>query len=525
MRRAFVIGLIAVAAIAGATFALGAGSAKGKTYKVVLDSAFGLVKGADFKVGGVAVGSISDLDVDRKTARALVEVEVSSDSAGFGGLRDSATCTVAPQSLIGEYFVDCQPGKDGELLESGATIPVDRTSSPIPPDLVLNVMRRPIAERFAIIFGELGIGFAARGNDVNETIRRAIPALQTTNDVLALLADKRRTLASLARDSGTVFKVLGERREDVGDFVVEANNAAQATAVRRVELAETFRRFPDFLDQLEPTMRDLGTASRLQAPALADLRAAAPTVNSLLDTLGPFARASEPAIDSLGDAGRAGRVASQEAASLVSRLSDLGTVSREPANNLDIILDHLDDRDNAVEPDSDSPTGAGYTGLEAPLQYIFDQALALNIFDQRGYALKIDLSFDECREYTTAEDVNASPEARALYERCNQNLGPNQTGITTPDRSDTTRAAGSDGDRRSESARPELPTDVPTGTGPVVPGATPAPTATTPAAPSPLQPLEDLTEQLPDVQVPDVQVPDVRAPAAPTEDLLDFLLG
>jgi len=517
VRRAFVIGLIAVAAIAGATFALGAGSAKGKTYKVTLDSAFGLVKGADFKVGGVAVGSISDLDVDRKTARAVVEVEVSSDSAGFGGLRDSATCTVAPQSLIGEYFVDCQPGKDGELLESGATIPVDRTSSPIPPDLVLNVMRQPIAERFSIIFGELGIGFAARGADVNETIRRAIPALQTTNDVLGLLADKRRTLASLARDSGTVFKVLGERRDDVGDFVVEANNAAQATAVRRVELAETFRRFPDFLDQLEPTMVDLGTASRLQAPALADLRAAAPTVNSLLDTLGPFARASEPAIDTLGDASRAGRVASREASSLVSRLSDLGTVSREPANNLDIILDHLNDRDNAVEPDDGSPTGAGYTGLEAPLQYIYDQALALNIFDQRGYALKVDLSFDKCGEYTTAEDVNASPEARALYERCNQNLGPNQTGITTPDLSDTTRAAGSDGDRRSEFARPELPTDVPTGT---VPGATPAPTATTPAAPSPLQPLEDLTEQL-----PDVQVPSVPAPAAPTEDLLDFLLG
>jgi ABC-type transporter Mla subunit MlaD len=127
--------------------ALGAGDPKGTRYTIVLDSAFGLVKGADFKVGGVPVGSISDLDVRRSDARALVEVEVSEGGAGFGGLRDDATCIVTPQSLIGEYFVDCQPGENGELLDSGATIPVEQTKSPIPPDLVLNVMREPVRER------------------------------------------------------------------------------------------------------------------------------------------------------------------------------------------------------------------------------------------------------------------------------------------------------------------------------------------------------------------------------------------
>jgi virulence factor Mce-like protein len=501
MKRALIIIGVAVFVIGGALATIGAGDgAKGKTYKVVFDNAFGLVKGADFKVGGVAVGSITDLNVTRD-ARALVTVQATKGGAGFAGLRDSATCTVRPQSLIGEYFVDCQPGLDGDLLKSGTTIGVDKTTSPIPPDLVLNIMRRPVAERFSIIFSELGAGFAARGDDVNQTIRRAIPALQSTDQVLEQLAASNQMLADLARESGQVLKVLGERRADVGDFVLAARDAASATADRRAELAETFRRFPGFLDQLTPTMTDLGTAARLQTPALADLRAAAPTVTNLLETLQPFSRASLPAITSLGDAGKAGRTAAREASSLVNRLGDLGTKSGEPAKNLRIILDHLDNRKFAIEPSKDSPGGRGYTGLEAPLQYIFDQSLSANTFDQRGYSLKINLTVDECSAYTTAEGAAAQP---AKYQHCNQNLGPNQPAITQPDPSTSSARFAIDPQtsKAGKSPRSTLPEGDAT-----EPGATPAPGADTPAATTPdtpqlppllgLQPLQDLMDQLP----------------------------
>src|SRR5207253_224807 len=103
---------------------------QGKTYTIVFDSAFGVTKGADFKVGGVPVGSITDLNVRRRDARALITVTVNK-AGGFGGLRDSASCTIKPQSLIGEYFVDCQPGKTGRVLPSGATLDYKHTTSPI----------------------------------------------------------------------------------------------------------------------------------------------------------------------------------------------------------------------------------------------------------------------------------------------------------------------------------------------------------------------------------------------------------
>jgi hypothetical protein len=258
-------------------------------------------------------------------------------------------------------------------------------------------------------------------------------------------------------------------------------------------------------------MADLGTAAREQTPALADLRAAAPAVTSLLNTLRPFSQASLPAVTSLGDAAKAGRTASREAASLVGRLGGLGATSAEPAKNLRIILDHLDDRRFAVQEDPDSPTGKGYTGLEAPLQYVFDQSLAANIFDQRGYSLKINLTTSECSEYTTADDVNADAAGRAKYDRCNQNLGPNQPGITTADpsppatRSVTTRRAGTR-KRRRGAPRSSAPAAA------VTPGATPAPVAT-PGPIMGLAPLQQLIDELPGQLARD-----------PSQDLLDFLL-
>ena len=533
MRRAIVIALVTAAAGVGAFFAAGAGDPAGTRYTMVFDSAFGLVEGADFKVGGVAVGQISGLDVRRSDARALVEVEVSEGGAGFAGLRKDASCIVSPQSLIGEYFVDCQPGTEGELLDSGATIPVEQTKSPIPPDLVLNVMRQPIRERFRIVFGELGVGFAARGDDVNETIRRAIPALSATSDVLELLAERRETLVNLTRESGPLLQTLGRRREDITDFVSAAEKAAAATAERRVEVAETFQRFPGFLDELEPTMDQLALTSRRLAPTLADLRVSAPTVTRLLETLQPFARASVPAVESLGDASGAGRVASREAASLVGNLGQLGAAGPEPAQNLRIILDHLDDRDFAVEEDPDSPGGKGYTGLEAPLQYLFDQSLALNIFDQRGYSLKLNLTEGECSAYTDAEEAKANPEK---YARCNQNLGPNQPNITTPDPGAGAAAAGT---RRSA----ETPRGGATAT--PAPDAAPTATAAPPQdlpqvdVPEAIKPVQDLLDRLPGLTGPLAdrlrdqlqstlgrdRGPSAPAAPAPSDDLLDFLLS
>src|SRR5439155_2170683 len=132
-------------------------------YWVELDNAFGLISGGDLKIAGVRAGKITQLKLDKATNRALVGIEVS--KTGFGDLRTDTHCDVRPQSLIGEYFVDCQPGTAAQRLKPGAVIPVSQTSSTVAPDLVNNVLRKPYRERLSIIINELGAAVAGNGQN------------------------------------------------------------------------------------------------------------------------------------------------------------------------------------------------------------------------------------------------------------------------------------------------------------------------------------------------------------------------
>ena len=221
---------------------------------------------------------------------------------------------------------------------------------------------------------------------------------------------------------------LAANRDDVARFVAEAGDTTAASAERRTELAASVRKLPAFLRELRPTLRDLGTAAAKQTPALADLRAAAPQLTTLLRRLGPFAEAARPAVRGLGEASTTGSAAVRDAASTVSKLRGLGTVSTEPMRNLRFVLEDVNDRDRAVEPNRLSPgNGAGFTGLEALLQYFFTQSQALNIYDSKSYILKIGILINECSQYTNAATAREHPERTA---HCKQWLGPNQLGVT-----------------------------------------------------------------------------------------------
>ncbi|MDQ3676766.1 MAG: MlaD family protein [Actinomycetota bacterium] len=497
--------LAALAAACGGGFVVAAAGADDRQrYTVVLDNAFGLTEGSDLRSAGVKIGKVEELDVERKTARALATIVV--DRPDFAGLRKDVFCEIKPQSLIGEYFMDCRPGTSREPAPK--RIEVEQTAGTIAPDLVLDILRRPARERFGLILSELGGGLAARGEDLQTTIRRGVPALRETDKVLDILHANRRTLRDLADEADEVLVKLAGNRDDVARFVSEARHTTAASADRRDELAATVRRLPGFLRELRPALRDLGAAATLQTPALADLRGAAPDLTTLLRRLGPFSDSARPAVRSLGEASQTGIDAAREARSTVSELRRLGTRSTEPARNLRFFLEDIDDRERAVEPNKLSPTGRGFTGIEAFLQYLFVQSQAINIFDSKGYMLKLSLLVNNCSKYINAETARTDAE---LTDQCNQWLGPSQPGITT---------AGARKGSNSEAVAPKRDdrAGVPSAAAPSAPAAPQQP-APAPSGTGGL--LDDLLDKLPKLPLG----PSKAGSAKSEQNLLDFLLG
>ena len=396
MRRIFAIATVMASAAAALVLGVGASDDDGAGYEVraTFDNVSGAVEGEDVKIAGARVGAIKELDVTpEKKAVVVLEIE----EAGFAPFRADAHCTIRPQSLIGEKFVECDPGRsdqpelqeipDGEDGEGQADLPLENTSSPVDLDLINNILRLPYRERLGILINEFGTALAGRGAELNAVIHRANPALRQTDKVLKILADQNRTLAQLAVDGDRALAPLARERARVGDFIVQANATAQASAERRGELSETFAKLPRFLSELKPTLEDLGALSDEMTPVISDLGDAAPALNRFILALGPFSRQSVPSLESLGDAVEVGGPALQDTEPLFEDLRDFGVDANPVSKNLNRLLTSFDE------------TG----GIERLMDYIFFQVTAINGFDSLSHYLRAGLiASTACSFYATS---------------------------------------------------------------------------------------------------------------------------
>src|SRR3954452_13117052 len=237
MKRVAAVATVLISASALAMFGTGAAAPPPGTYRVraIFENAFSVIPGEDVKVAGVKVGKVADLDVTPHQKAAVV---LRIDKPGFKDFRRDAECTIRPQSLIGEKFVECtptQPRPDGakpppplRRISRGEgrgqyLLPVSQTSRPVDLDLLANVVRLPERERLSIILNELGTALAGRGPELRRAVRNANPALKETDKDLAILGDQNRVLENLASDSDRITAPLARDRAKAADFVDKAS--------------------------------------------------------------------------------------------------------------------------------------------------------------------------------------------------------------------------------------------------------------------------------------------------------------
>ena len=120
--------LVVIAALGAAVVLMGAKSSGGqsKTIKIVFDNAFGLTERRRPQDRRREGGQDHRLRRDeiRLPPKAIVTAKIT--QPGFTSFRKDASCAIRPQSLIGEYYVDCQPGTSQQPLPND-TVPVAQT--------------------------------------------------------------------------------------------------------------------------------------------------------------------------------------------------------------------------------------------------------------------------------------------------------------------------------------------------------------------------------------------------------------
>ncbi len=375
---AVLVGVILLATAAG-------GSSGGYTVRAIFDDAANIVVSEDVKIDGVKVGTVGSV-TPTPTGKAAVTLDIA--NPGFQDFRTDATCTIKPQALIGEKFVDClptqprpedtQPKPRLPQIPAGREgagqwlLPVTNTSSPIDQDLLNDINHLPENQRLAIIINELGAGLAGRGSDLNAVLHRSNPALRELEKVIGILASENKVLGNLAVEGDRALQPITRDRRQFAEFFAQSNTVSTATARHRGALAENLREFPVFLRKIGPYLKRLEKLAEQTTPTFTDLGVAAPGINRTFQNLGPFATSSTQFFQSLGKSSKAIGPALVASQPFLGRLETLGSAVKPFASNFSALLSSV------------RSTG----GLERLLDFIFLGTNSANGYNSLGHFIR-----------------------------------------------------------------------------------------------------------------------------------------
>ncbi len=387
------------ALVAVVLLATSAGGNSGRyEVRAIFDDANNIISGEDVKIAGVKVGVVGAVTpTPQQKAAVVMHIE----SPGFQDFREDASCTIEPEALIGEKFVNCLPTQPrpedtplppplkvipaGQEGEGQRLLPVTNTSSPVNTDLLNDINRLPVRQRLTIILNELGAGLAGRGSDLNTVLKRANPALRELDRVLAILANQNKLLTKLADDSDVALAPIPKIKESISNFIVQSDTVARASANQRGAIAQNFAAFPAFLEQLGPAMERLGRFGEQTIPTFTALKAAAPSINQLFAQIAPFSNSSSSFFQTFGKSAKISGPALASLQPLLAKVQKLGASAKPFSASLAELFTSLRD------------TG----GLERLMDFIFLGANTTNGYDALGHFLRAELVANACLSYYT----------------------------------------------------------------------------------------------------------------------------
>jgi ABC-type transporter Mla subunit MlaD len=424
--------------------------------RAIFDNGGFMVKGEEVRVGGATVGVIESVGVTQPgevtnyengepeavPGKAVIVMKI--EDEGFQDFRSDASCYIRPQSLIGEKFIDCRPtlprapGSEPPPLlkeipagEPGAgehLLPLGNSSTSVDPDLINNINALPYAQRFRLIFNELGASLAGRGEDLEEVVKRSNPILRDVDRLFGILAEQRNELAQLTADSDEILEPFARERASVAGFFSNAGAAAEASAEEGEALEASFRKLPTFLRELRQTMGALEGFSDAAAPVFSNLGQATPAFTEFTRALTPFSAASTVSLKSLGVNGEVAGPRLRAADPVVSKATELAISGARPTTNLAKFLVSTNE-------------SGGFDGL---VDLIYNSAASTNEFDQYGHFGRTLATLTNCTDYVAAPtsgcsanfngpgaSASSAADLLALYRQFQEEEGAESGGISS----------------------------------------------------------------------------------------------
>jgi phospholipid/cholesterol/gamma-HCH transport system substrate-binding protein len=253
-----------------------------------------IAKNSPVRIAGVEVGKVISTERDGNATTVTFTV----DGSGRP-IHDDAFAAIRPRIFLeGNFFVDLDPGSPSAPdMDSGATIPVSRTSTAVQIDEVLTALQSPTRadlSRFLEGYGKALTHEPTAAEDATQLPEvRGKTGAEALNGALKYGGDAGRYSSQVTN------ALLGTQQRDLSRLVAGAGRTFGALASREADLKGLIDNFNVFTGALAAQSANLSTTVNLLAPTLRTARASLVSLNRTLPPLRTYAIELTPAVAEL----------------------------------------------------------------------------------------------------------------------------------------------------------------------------------------------------------------------------------
>jgi phospholipid/cholesterol/gamma-HCH transport system substrate-binding protein len=341
----FVLALAIVAALGmGMAAPGGDGGAGGDTLVAYVTDASPLEEGSTVRAAGVKVGTVSSIRLEGDTARLEMDL-----ADGVLPVHRDARLRIVPVNLLGEHYVELNPGSPDQPYQDGNVISKDRTESTVTLQDVINTFDDPTSTGLASLVTTLGEGLDDGGRQAADAIKALAPSMGRTKELGELLSAQNEVLGQLVKQAEPVASALADKDGQTMQRLVTSTERTLTTlAANRRAFDETLAELPSTLAAARRTLRELAGVSDATTPTLKSIRPVTDDLSAVTRELHGFADAADPALASLPAVLKRADKLLTQAAPVVRDLRKAGPDLRRTARSVrplgDVVLNaHLGD--------------------------------------------------------------------------------------------------------------------------------------------------------------------------------------
>jgi phospholipid/cholesterol/gamma-HCH transport system substrate-binding protein len=220
----------------------------GATYHLEFAEADQLVRGNQVQVGGVPVGSVTNIELTHDF-KALVTIHVDSS---LTPLHEGTTAVVRVPSLssVANRYIALSPGPNNRpALASGARLPASATKEVTDLDQLFNTFNPKTRKGLQQFIQGTAEQYVGQSRNLGLTTEYFPPGLAATDHFFAELVRDQPVFTNFLVETAKAVTTIGARKDELTGLIENANKTFQAIGLHQRSLAEGLRELPLALRQ------------------------------------------------------------------------------------------------------------------------------------------------------------------------------------------------------------------------------------------------------------------------------------